>query len=121
VFVFLHGFVHVIGFTTPWGLYTLRGVGYSTTILNGAIDIGDSASRALGLVWLAATVAFASVAVMLWRGHPLARRATVAVLLVSLVLCAIRLPSAVVGLGIDVVLLALLALASDRLIFRPNS
>jgi hypothetical protein len=38
VFVFLHGFVHVIGFTTPWGLYTLRGVGYSTTILNGAID-----------------------------------------------------------------------------------
>lgn len=121
VFIFLHGFVHVIGFTAPWGLYTLRGVGYSTTILNGAIDIGDSASRALGLVWLAATVAFASVAVLLWRGHPLARRVTVAVLLMSLVLCAIRLPSADVGLGIDVVLLALLALASDRLIFRANS
>jgi len=120
VFVVLHGIVHVIGFTSPWGLYTLRGVGYSTTILNGSIDVGDAVSRALGLVWLAATVAFAAVGLMLWRRHPLARRATVAVLLFSLVLCAIRLPSAVMGLGIDVVLLALLAVASDRLIRRPK-
>ena len=119
-FVVLHGLVHVIGFTAPWGLYTLRGVGYSTTILNGSIDIGDAASRALGLVWLAATVAFAAVGVMLWRRHPLARRATVAVLLISLVLCAIRLPGAVMGLGIDVVLLALVAVASDRLILRSS-
>ena len=121
VFVVLHGVVHVIGFTSPWGLYTMRGIGYSTTILNGSIDIGDAASRVLGLVWLAAAFAFAAVGVMLWRGHSQARRATVAVLLFSLVLCAIRLPSAVMGLGIDVVLLALLAVASDRLILRPTS
>ena len=120
VFLVLHGLVHLVGFTAPWGLYTMRGIGYSTTIINGAIDIGDAASRVLGLGWLAATVAFAAVGVMLWRGHPLARRATVVVVLFSLVLCAIRLPSAVMGLGIDVVLLALLAVASDRLIRRPK-
>jgi len=120
-FMVLHGLVHVIGFTAPWGIYAMRGVGYSTAILNGSIDIGDAASRALGLVWLAVSVAFVAVAVMLWRPHPLARRATVAVLLFSLVLCAIRLPGAVAGLGIDVVLLALLAVASDRLILRPNT
>jgi hypothetical protein len=47
--------------------------------------------------WLAVTVAFVAVGVMLWRRHPLARRATV------------------------VAPLALLAFASDRLVLRPNT
>jgi hypothetical protein len=39
----------------------------------------------------------------------------------SLVLCTIGLPASVMGLAIDVVLLALLAIAPDRLIVRADS
>ena len=76
--------------------------------------------KALGFVWLAAVVAFLVVAVMVWRGHPWARRTTIVVVVASLVLCTIALPNAVIGLVIDVVLLALLAVASSWLIARPN-
>jgi len=57
--------------------------------------------------------------VMIWRGHRWALRATIALLLGSLALCTIRVPGSVIGLAIDVVLLALLAVASDRLIVTP--
>jgi hypothetical protein len=121
VFLVLHGLVHLIGFTVPWGLGGPRGVEYSTRILNHSIEIGDTAVKALGFVWLAAAVAFVVVGVMLWRGHPSARRTTIALLLGSLVLCTIGLPGSVMGLTIDVVLLTLVAVASDRLIVPMDS
>ena len=121
VFLVLHGLAHAIGFTVPWGLGGPRGVEYSTRILNHSIEIGDTAVKALGFVWLAAAVAFVVVGVMLWRGHPSARRTPIALLLGSLVLCTIGLPGSVMGLTIDVVLLTLVAVASDRLIVQMDS
>ena len=120
VFLVLHGLVHVYGFTVPWFHRGLRGVDYSTRILNGSLDVGNTAMKMLGVVWLAVAVAFVVVGVMLWRGHPWARRTTVTLLLGSVVLCTIGLPGSVMGLVIDVVLLALLAVVSDRLIAHPD-
>ena len=120
VFLVLHGLAHGFGFTVPWGLGGPRGVEYSTLILNGSIDIGDTAVKAMSFLWLAAVFAFWLAGVMVWRGHPWARRTAVAVVLGSLALCAIRVPGSVIGLAIDVVLLALLAVASDKLIVRPD-
>ncbi len=119
VFLVLHGLAHVYGFTTPWGIASPRRADYSTLILNGSIDIGDAAIKAMSFLWLGAVFAFALAGLMVWRGHPWARRTTVAVVLGSLVICAIRVPGSVIGLAIDVVLLALLAVASDRLIVTP--
>ena len=116
VFIALHGLVHVIGFTVPWGFGGPRGVERSTLILNHSVDVGDPAMKLVGFVWLVAAVAFVAVAVLLWRGHPSARRSTVALLLVSTVLCTIGLPGSIMGLAIDIVLLGLLVVASDRLI-----
>jgi len=118
VFIALHGTVHVVGFTVPWGLGGPRGVEYSTQLLNRSIEVGDTAVKLVGVVWLAAAIAFVVVAVMLWLGHPLALRATVGLLGASLVLCTLGLPGAVMGLAVDVVALGLLAIASDRLIAR---
>ena len=120
VFLVLHGLVHVYGFTVPWFHRGFRGVDYSTRILNGSIEVGSTAMKMLGVVWLAVAVAFVVVGVMLWRGHTWARRTTVALLLASLVLCIVGLPGSVIGLVIDVVLLALLAVVSDRLIAHPD-
>jgi hypothetical protein len=103
------------------GLGGPRGVGYSTLILNRSVEVGDTAVKLLGFVWLAAAFAFVMVAVMIWRGHPWALRSTVALLIGSLVLCVIGLPGAVMGLAIDVVLLVLLAFASEKLVGRPAS
>ena len=121
VFMALHGLVHVIGFTVPWGLGGPRGVGYSTLILNRSVEVGDTAVKFLGFVWLAAAIAFVIVAVMIWRGYPWALRSTVTLLIGSLVLCTIGLPGAVMGLAIDVALLVLLAFASETLFGRPAS
>ena len=120
MFLVLHGLVHGIGFTVPWRLGGLRGSEYSTRTLNRSIEVGDTAVKAIGMVWLAAAVAFVVVGIMVWRGHPWALRTTIALLLGSLVLCTIGLPASVMGLAIDVVLLAFLAVASDRLIVRPD-
>ena len=121
VFMALHGLVHVVGFTVPWGLGGPRGVGYSTLILNRSVEVGDTAVKFLGFVWLAAAIAFVIVAVMIWRGYPWALRSTVTLLIGSLVLCTIGLPGAVMGLAIDVALLVLLAFASEKLFGRPAS
>ena len=120
VFLVLHGLVHLVGFTVAWKIGGPRGVEYSTRILNRSIEVGDAAVKTLGLVWLAAAIAFVVVGVMLWRGRPWARRATIALLVGSLVLCAVELPGAVMGLAIDVLLLALLAVAPDSLIARTG-
>ena len=121
LFLVLHGLVHVIGFTVPWGLGGPRQVEHSTWIVNHSIDVGDAAVKALGFVWLAAAVAIVVVGVMFWRGHPRARRTAIVLLVGSLVLCTIGLPASVMGLAIDVLLLALLAIAPDRLIVRADS
>jgi hypothetical protein len=120
VLLVLHGLVHLIGFTVPWRLGGLRGSEYSTRIFNRSIEVGDTAVRTLGLVWLAVAIAFVVVGVMVWHGHPWARRTTIALLLGSAVLCTIDLPASVMGLALDVVLVVLLAVASDRLIVRAD-
>jgi hypothetical protein len=111
---------HLIGLTVPWRLGGLRGSEYSTRILNRSIEVGDTAVRTLGLVWLAVAIAFVVVGVMVWRGHPWARRTTIALLLGSALVCTIDLPASVIGLAIDVVLVVLLAVAPDRLIVRAD-
>ena len=118
VFFALHGAVHVIGFTVAWQIGGPRGVEYSTALLNGAVEIGDTGTRVFGLIWLAATAAIVAAAAVLWRGHPRGRQTAVALTLVSLGLCLLGLPGTQYGLAIDLALLALLAVVPDRLVAR---
>jgi hypothetical protein len=120
VFFALHGAVHAIGFTVAWQIGGPRGVEYSTALLNGAVEIGGAGTRMFGLVWLAATAAFLGVAALLWRRSPLGRPLATALLLGSLILCALGLPESVIGLAVDIALLGLLAIVPDRLVaHRP--
>jgi hypothetical protein len=121
VFLALHGIVHVIGFTVSWRLGGPRGVEYSTSLFNRSLEAGDAGVKLVGLIWLATALAFLAVAVLLWRRHAWALRLTVALLVVSLGLCIAGLPGSIMGLAIDVTLLAILALAPDRLVPRPGT
>ncbi len=115
LFVGLHGIVHVVGFTVPWGLGGPRGVDYSTSLLGGALEVGDLGVKLVGIVWLALAGALVGAAVLLWRRHPAALTLTFGLLLASMALCVLGLPESLYGLGIDVVLLGLLAVIPERL------
>lgn len=48
----LHGVAHAPGFVGSWRLAALEGMPYHTTLLGGAIDVGDAGMRVVGLAWL---------------------------------------------------------------------
>jgi hypothetical protein len=119
LFMTLHGIVHVVGFTVPWRLGGPRGAEYTTSLFNQTVEVGDPVVKLVGLLWLATAFAFLAVALLLWRRHALALRATVGLLILSAGLCLAGLPASIYGLVIDAVLLGLLAVKPDRLVAAP--
>jgi hypothetical protein len=102
----LHGVIHLIGFVSPWRIASLEALGYRTTVLGGALDIGDVGVRAIGLVWLGLIFGFGSAAFAVWHGKPWAIGLTGALATVSLIVCVAGLPETAAGIGIDVMILA---------------
>ena len=47
-----HGLVHLLGFVVNWQLASLAEMPYKTTLLAGALDVGATGIRAVGLLWL---------------------------------------------------------------------
>jgi hypothetical protein len=105
----LHGVIHLIGFVTPWRIATLEGFAYRTTVLNGALDVGDAGVRVVGLVWLGLTAGFLAAGYGVWRGKRWAVGLTGVLAVVSLVVCLLGLPETFAGIAINVVILAVVA------------
>jgi hypothetical protein len=104
-----HGVAHLVGFLGSWRLADLADPPYTTSILNGAVDVGDIGIRVVGLLWVAAAAAFVVAAIAIWRGGPAWRRATLFAATLSLVVSVVGLPAAVIGVVIDVAVLTALA------------
>ena len=102
----LHGVIHLIGFVSPWRIASLEGFAYRTTILGGALDIGDDGVRLVGLVWLGLTLGFLAAGYAVWRRKPWAVGLTAVLAIVSLIACVAGLPETAAGVAIDVVILA---------------
>ena len=105
----LHGVIHLIGFVTPWRIATLEGFAYRTTVLNGALDVGDAGVRVVGLVWLGLSAGFLAAGYGVWRGKRWAVGLTGVLAVVSLVVCLLGLPETFAGIAINVVILAVVA------------
>lgn len=58
IYMFVHGFAHVVGFLISWKLVNDKDTPYKTTILAGKFDMGDTGTRVLGLLWLLTGIAF---------------------------------------------------------------
>jgi len=109
-----HGFAHAVGFVGSWRLGDFEDAPYTTSIFNGAIDVGDVGIRVVGLLWAAAALAFIAAGVAVWRGSS---RFVAPVATFSLGVCLIGLPTSITGVGIDVAILAAwVAIA----VVRPN-
>ncbi|HEX6573932.1 MAG TPA: hypothetical protein VF042_03085 [Gemmatimonadaceae bacterium] len=103
----LHGFAHLVGFAAPWGL---AGEGVpQLAIFGGRIAVGETIMRGLGMLWLTAAVLFIVSAIALLKHAEWWEPFTVGVALFSLIMCVMFAPQASVGIAINVLLLAFIA------------
>ena len=109
VFLFVHGFAHLVGAAGAWQLGT--GIPHKTTLLGGRVDLGEPGIRAFGVVWLVGALAFMATGAALAFDIPLWATLAVAAALFSLVISVLALPDAVVGVWINAGLLAMLLAA----------
>jgi hypothetical protein len=110
----LHGIVHVIGFLVPWQLMTSPEFEYTTGAAWGTLELGEGGARLVGVVMLALTVAFAVAAFGVWRRARWALSLTVGVTLVSLAACILQSPAAILGVALNLVILAVAGLSRLR-------
>ncbi|HPV42992.1 MAG TPA: ABC transporter permease [Spirochaetota bacterium] len=98
IYLIIHGLCHLVGFVVPWKIATLKEEPYKTTLLAGAVDIGDAGIRAVGILWLLAAAGFAAGAVGVFGQWVWWRPLTMGLSIVSLVLCVLGLPGAKIGI-----------------------
>jgi hypothetical protein len=106
IYLLVHGFCHFVGFLVPWKIITSKEEPYKTTLLAGALDVGDLGIRLVGVLWLLAGLAIITAGVGALASWPWWRGATFALALTSLVLCVFGLPGAKIGILANLLLLA---------------
>ena len=105
LFLVCHGFAHLVGTA---GSLSAIDEGASVPYLAGRWDVSDTGSlRLLAVLWAIAAVAYLVVAIATSAGLPWARPALIAVTMFSLLLSMAALWVSVVGVVIDVALLAI--------------
>ena len=104
IFLALHGFAHFVGFAGAFGL--AESVPYKTTVLGGTVNLGDAGIRVFGIVWLIAAAAFLVASAAAMTNQAWWTRALLVATTGSLVLCALALPEAWIGIVLDLLILA---------------
>ncbi|HYD53662.1 MAG TPA: hypothetical protein VEA99_13590 [Gemmatimonadaceae bacterium] len=112
-FLLAHGVAHLVGFAGSWRLSA--DIPYHTTLLAGRVDVGDGGMKVMGVLWVLAALLFAAVAAGLTLRADWWQPLLVATALASLVLSILELPSARIGVAIDVAILVGLAVAARLL------
>jgi hypothetical protein len=103
-----HGIAHIVGFLVPWKLVPPSPqMPYRTTILRGALDLGDAGIRAYGLLWLLLALGFAVVGGGLFFRAPWWFRGMLGMAGVSALFCLVSWPEARIGLFVNVAVAAL--------------
>lgn len=114
----LHGLIHLLGFVAYLRLATIETLPYRTTLLSGALEVGDAGARIFGVLWGLAAVGFAVAGVAVLALLPWWRTLTLMVALLSLVLTVLGLPDSPFGVVLNVVILAFV-LAGWRMGWLP--
>lgn len=107
----IHGLIHLIGFVVPWQLAEVSGFPYRTDSLAGALELGPTGAKVVGVVWLVVAVGFVVAGVGLALGTSWALTLTGVLAVASSVVCLLGLPEAVAGLVINLAILGALAIA----------
>jgi hypothetical protein len=110
----IHGFAHLVGFVVPWKLAKLDEMPYKTTVLGGRWDLGDAGIRALGLVWLFVGMGLFTLGGTLALTGVLPEGLLLVFSLTSAILCILGWPDSKLGLGVNVVIVALFVAARSQ-------
>jgi hypothetical protein len=105
-----HGIAHLPGFLVPWKIGHSADVPYSPTVLNGAVDLGPVAMRALSTLWVIAALGFVVAGIATVRGDPGWSTLALGVTTFSLVLTFLGCPLSRIGAALNLLLLAILLL-----------
>lgn len=97
-----HGLIHCIGFVVPWGIASVAGFAYRTTALGGALAVGDTGVKVIGLAWLGCAVGFVVAGIGIWRLKAWAPPLTAALAAVSLAVCLLGLPETAAGIAVNI-------------------
>lgn len=106
----LHGLAHLVFFIAPWGLAGSPELA-PASLLSGTVDLGAGGARALGLIWLLGAVAFGAAAIGAFLRAGWWRRVAVTAAAASLVLSVLGWPGAMVGVPVNLAILAVLGAA----------
>jgi hypothetical protein len=116
VFLILHGLAHLVGFAGPWGLAS--SLAPQTTLLGGRMPIGALGMRVVGVFWLGGALAFTIAAVGVLRHAAWWPSFAFGAAIGSLLLCALSLPQAKLGIPINIAIIAGLLLTRPEVVTR---
>ncbi|MBM3787448.1 MAG: hypothetical protein FJW30_24080 [Acidobacteria bacterium] len=103
----VHGFAHLPGFAAAWRLIENAEMPYRTTLLHGRLDLGDAGIRIYGLCWLALACGFAIAAIGVAQRASWWLLLVEALVLISVLFCAIGWPDTRFGLLANLLTIAL--------------
>jgi uncharacterized membrane protein YhdT len=106
----LHGLVHLMGLVAYWPITTLQGIPYKTTLLDGRWDLGKTGIRLFSVVWLVAAIGFVIAAAGMVTHQDWWQVALAGVTLLSLVIAALDVRVAFMGVLIDALILGALVI-----------
>ena len=101
IFLFVHGFAHLIGFVIPWKIAKLEEIPYKTTLMNGSLDIGDTGIRIVGIFWLIIALAFSLSSYLLITHNPIWLIFTLVTTLISFFICILGWPDSKIGVFVN--------------------
>ena|SRR5690349_21221457 len=110
VLLLVHGVAHLPGFLVAFGLASFPELPYRTTVF-GSLDVGTIGARAVGIGWLALSLSFIALAVVLARRPDATPMVLPAVLGTSALLCVAEWPEARMGFVVNSVIAALMVVA----------
>lgn len=108
IFLFIHGFAHIITFLVHWKLLKNSNVQYKTTIFPGSFNIGTGGMRIAGLIFLLTGLLFGYLGFELLAGMHLFWSYIWRAAIISLVLCIISWPETKFGVIANGILIAFL-------------
>jgi asparagine N-glycosylation enzyme membrane subunit Stt3 len=109
IFLALHGLAHLVGINRAW-----TKANYTTELFDGRVDLGTVGGRIDSVIWLLGAAAFVVAAILIWQRSARAVPALLGVTAFSTLLCITAPRNNVVGLVINVILLAGLAVFELR-------
>ena len=112
IYLFVHGFSHIVGFVVPWRIAKLEEAPYKTTILGDLVNVGDIGIRIIGIIWLLTAMAFFYVGIGIIIQISDWELLTILITIFSLVLCFVGWPDARIGVFANLVLFIFLFLNS---------